>query len=178
MSGKYRLPARLRPKLARPMGRLFSEQEIRAGALAAAAKESGMVVSVGDRVTETLAELGRVPEVQIVDSRENRRDREPPVATHVELIRVRNPAGYITAEAIDGIRKAFHARKPVRVLVDGEEDLLALPAIALAPQSADIFYGQPGEGIVVVRAGPAAKTRNRELLKKMRAPAVRRAQRT
>jgi len=45
-----------------------------------------------------------------------------------------------------------------------EEDLLAIPVIALAPVSAIIFYGQPGEGIVVVKSDADSKSRNRELL--------------
>lgn len=173
MSGQYRLPEHLRSGLAKPMGRLFRREEIESGEFAAALRESAMVVSVGDRVTETLAQLGRSPDVQIVDSRENRKDREPPNAAHDELIRVRNPAGYITTDAIEAIRKAFQGRKPARVLVDGEEDLLAIPAIALAPVSADVFYGQPGEGIVMVRASAEAKARSRELLKEMGVPAIR-----
>jgi uncharacterized protein (UPF0218 family) len=155
------------------MGRLFTRKEIESGVLTAVLKEASVVVSVGDRVTETLAGLGRAPDVQIVDSKENRKVRSPPMATHEELILVKNPAGYITAGAMEGVRRAFHGRKPARVLVDGEEDLLAIPAIALAPTSADVFYGQPGKGIVMVRAGSEAKARSKELLKEMGAPPIR-----
>lgn len=162
----------MRKKLARPLGRLFSREEIESGVFAKAVRNSGMVVSVGDRVTEVLGEMGRVPDVQIVDARENRKAREPPDVPHGRLIRVKNPAGYITAEAIEGIKRAFEGKKPARVLVDGEEDLLAIPAVALAPLHADVFYGQPGEGIVMVRADASAKARDRALLAKMGAPAI------
>ena len=37
------------------------------------------------------------------------------------------------------------------IVVDGEEDLLALPAIALAPLTSVILYGQPDEGLVIVK---------------------------
>jgi uncharacterized protein (UPF0218 family) len=173
LSGQYRLPEELRSKLAKPLGRLFTRKEIESGLFAKTVEKSSMVISVGDRVTETLGGMGRVPDVQIVDSKENRKAREPPDVEHGPTIRVKNPAGYITADAIDGIRKAFGGRKPVMVLVEGEEDLLAIPAVALAPLSADVFYGQPGEGIVMVRADASAKARNRTLLAEMGAPAIR-----
>lgn len=172
MRGQFKLPEALRPKLAKPMGRLFTKEEIRSGDFAAAVRATRFVVSVGDRVTETLAEMGRPPDVQIVDSRENRKDRKPPRAEHANLITVKNPAGYITMEAIAGIKRAFSGKRPARVLVSGEEDLLAIPAVVLAPTSAGIFYGQPGEGIVMVVVSREAKARNKELLRQLGAPSI------
>lgn len=173
MSDGYPLPKELRPRLARPLGRLFGPKEIASGAFAKAVEKASMVVSVGDRVTETLGNMGRIPDVQIVDSKENRKAREPPNVPHSSLIRVTNPAGYITLDAIRGIREAFSGRKPARVLVEGEEDLLAIPALVLAPISAEVVYGQPGEGIVMVRASATAKSRNRALLKRIGVPPFR-----
>jgi GTP-dependent dephospho-CoA kinase len=172
LSEQFKLPDELRTKLAKPMGRLFTKAEIDGGEFGAAVRATKFIVSVGDRVTETLAEMSRPPDVQIVDSKENRKSRRPPKADHSELIRVKNPAGYITIEAINGIKRAFFGKLPSRVLVDGEEDLLAIPAIVLAPISSGIFYGQPGEGIVMVLASREAKARNRELLAELGVPPV------
>jgi len=36
------------------------------------------------------------------------------------------------------------------VYVEGEEDLLTLPVIVLAPESTAVIYGQPMEGLVIV----------------------------
>jgi hypothetical protein len=134
---------------------------------ARAVDQSSVVVTVGDRVTETLGMMGRVPDVQIVDGRENRVKRRPPDVPSSRTIHVRNPPATITKAAIRGIREAFRVKEPVRVLVSGEEDLLAIPAIVLAPMSAGIFYGQPGVGIVLVRVTRAAKARNRALMARM-----------
>lgn len=172
MSGQFTLPEKFRSKLARPMGRLFTEDEIAGGQFAGAVRATKFVVSVGDKVTETLSEMGRDPDVQIIDSRENRKDRKPPKGTYSQLIRVKNPAGAITDDATAGIRRAFNGKLPARVLVEGEEDLLAIPAIALAPAAAGVFYGQPGEGIVMVVANREAKSRNRALLEEMGAPPI------
>ncbi|MGP8125206.1 MAG: GTP-dependent dephospho-CoA kinase family protein [Nitrososphaerales archaeon] len=160
----YRLPEDLRTELAKPIGRLFPAAEVDGRAFANIVMEAPMVITVGDRVTETLGALGRVPDVQVVDSRENRKERTPPDVAYARRIKVENPPGTITEDAIDGIREALRGRKPVRVAVRGEEDLLAIPVIALAPVSALVFYGQPGEGIVVVKADAGSKSRNRAIL--------------
>lgn len=163
----YMLPEDLRTRLARPLGRLFSTEEVKGQSFAEVVREATMVITVGDRVTETLGARGRVPDVQVVDSRENRKERTPPDVAYARRIEVGNPPGTITEDAIEGIKEALRGQKPARVAVKGEEDLLALPAIALAPLSAAIFYGQPGEGIVVVRADAESKSRNRAILAEM-----------
>lgn len=173
MGATYRLPEEMRPKLAKPLGRLFDADELKSQAFSKLIGEVSLVVSVGDRVTETIGGMGRVPEVQVVDSRENRKNREPPNVPHARTIRVRNPAGTITQEAIDGIRDALRGEKPARVLVEGEEDLLAIPAVVFAPVSSAVFYGQPGKGIVMVRVTSGSKARNRALLSAMGSADVR-----
>ena len=164
MSKEYRLPVDLRPKLARPLGQFFSAEAVNSPAFSRLIKSSAIVIAVGDRVTDTLGNLGRVPDVQVVDGRENRRKRRLPDVPFAREVRVRNPAGTITREAIAGMREALDGEKPVRVLVKGEEDLLAIPAIALAPSGAKVVYGQPREGIVVISADAEAKRRNRRIL--------------
>jgi len=163
----YRLPERLRPRLAEPLGRVFSGEEAAGPEFEKLVKEAPMVVTVGDRVTDTLAKLGRVPEVQVVDGVERRIVRDLPKVGYARLLKVRNPAGTLTLEAITGMRAAFLGKKPVRVFVQGEEDLMTILAIAMAPVSAVVFYGQPGVGVVAVKANATAKARNRTILAKL-----------
>lgn len=167
MPDAYKLPERLRSRLAKPLGRFFTAEQVRGTAFAKLVAGSEMVVTVGDKVTETVFGLGRTPDVQVVDGMERRMKREPPDVPYVTLIRVRNPAGVLTKEAIVGVRTAFKGKKPARVLVDGEEDLVAIPVIAVAPAAAVVFYGQPGEGIVAVKAVASTKARNRAILAEM-----------
>jgi GTP-dependent dephospho-CoA kinase len=163
----YRLPIELRPTLTRPLGRVFTEEEVGGFEFKRLAREAPMVVTVGDRVTDTLGALGRTPEVQVVDGVERRQNRELPDVPYAILVKVNNPAGTVTADAIEGMRAAFRGKKPVRVKVDGEEDLMAMLAIAMAPVSAVVYYGQPGEGVVAVKVDATSKSRNREILAKM-----------
>lgn len=79
--------------------------------------------------------------------------------------RVRNPAASVTREAWDAIRLGLqHPEGPVRVVVEGEEDLLGIPCFLEAPEGAVVLYGMPNQGVVVVRVDAAFKTRVAALL--------------
>jgi len=174
----FRLPEGMRQKLAKPLGRVFRGEEVDSPEFERLVGESPFVVTVGDRVTDTIGALGRTPDVQVVDGIERRKRREPPKVAFSRLVEVENPAGALTMEAIEGMREAFVGTKPVRVLVEGEEDLMTILAVALAPVSAVVFYGQPGEGVVAIKADAVSKSRNREILAKMGIKGVRRASST
>ncbi len=163
----YRLPDDLRSKLAQPLGRVFAGEEAGGQEFQTVVRQAPMVVTVGDRVTDTLGALGRTPDVQVIDGVERRARREPPNVPYARMVKVKNPAGTLTQGAIAGMKEAFHGMKPVRVQVEGEEDLMAMLAIAVAPVSAMVFYGQPGVGVVAVKVNAVSKARNRVILAKM-----------
>ena len=167
MGRLYRLPEVMRAELGTPLGRVFSGEETNGPEFQRLVKESPIIVTVGDRVTDTIGSMGRTPDVQVVDGVERRIKRKPPSVPYARLVKVKNPAGTLTAEAISGMKQAFVGKKPVRVQVDGEEDLMAMLAIAMAPVFAMVFYGQPGVGVVAVRTDATAKARNRAILAKM-----------
>jgi uncharacterized protein (UPF0218 family) len=166
---QYLLTPELRRRLKRPLGRLFPSSEVRGEEFLALATGSSFVVSVGDRVSETFQEItGRPPEVFVVDGRERREVREVPNIPHAVTIRARNPAGGITRGALLAVKRAVAGAKPAMVLIDGEEDLLAIPAIIQAPLGAVVFYGQPLRGVVAIEVDEMAKGRARDLLEGMK----------
>ena len=167
MPRAYRLPEELRRTLAVPLGQVFDAKESAGVGFRRLVEEAPMLITVGDRVTETAGSLGRPPDIQVVDGLERRGRREPPNVAYIRLVEVKNPAGSLTEEAIAGMRKAFGGKKPARVLVEGEEDLMAMLAIGMAPVSALVLYGQPGVGVVAVKVNGVSKSRNRALLAKM-----------
>jgi uncharacterized protein (UPF0218 family) len=57
----------------------------------------------------------------------------------------------ISGDAMVVLQKALEAVPPVRVKVRGEEDLLALPLFIMAPRGSAVLYGQPLEGLVIVK---------------------------
>ena len=147
----------LRRRLKRPVGRLFPPTQVRGKEFLTILRSSPLVITVGDRVTETIQALGRTPDVQVVDQVERRVRREAPDVPYVRLYKAPNPAGSITFDSVVSVEHALAGDKPARVLIDGEEDLLAIPAIVLAAEGSSIFYGQPGQGVVMVTVEERAK---------------------
>ncbi|HUH99965.1 MAG TPA: GTP-dependent dephospho-CoA kinase family protein, partial [Nitrososphaerales archaeon] len=128
------------------------------------------IVTVGDRVTETLQEtMGRSPDVFVVDGLERRAVREVPQIAHASTLKAKNPAGTLTKGALKAMKRAVLGPKPAMVLIDGEEDLLTIPAVIDAPAGALVFYGQPLKGVVAVLVDERAKANAREILRKMSA---------
>lgn len=126
----------------------------------------GFLISVGDVVSKDLVEKGIDPNVRIVDGRIMRKDADVVHRRHRRTFRARNPPGMIGFPAWGAIRDAISCGGGL-VLIDGEEDLLALPAILEAPEGALVIYGQPNEGIVVVKVDKASKERARSLMEMM-----------
>ena len=142
--------------------------DVRGEEFLALVASASMVVTVGDRVTETLQEtMGKSPDVFVVDGMERRAVREVPQIAHGSVLKAKNPAGKITKAALAAVKKAFAGQKPVMVLIDGEEDLLTIPAVIEAPVGAVVFYGQPLEGVVAVKVDEKSKASAREILAQM-----------
>ncbi len=130
------------------------------------------LISVGDVTTFHLLEAGIFPDICIVDNRTKRQ----PVATHMSTrnmdkiykeVSVDNPAGIITDALIKTLCEAFASEKPLRIFVRGEEDLATLPVILLAPLGAVVLYGQPDEGVVLVKVTEEKKKEIRALFEKL-----------
>ncbi|RNJ73418.1 MAG: DUF359 domain-containing protein, partial [Thaumarchaeota archaeon S14] len=76
-------------------------------------------------------------------------------------------AGTIADSALAALREALAAPRPVRLTVDGEEDLLAVPLCEMCEDGTVVAYGQPGEGMVIVRVGDGPRARARRVMKMM-----------
>ena len=112
-------------------------------------KKPPCFATVGDYVTFYIMESGLNPDLAVVDHRVMRQDVEPFKFLR-EKVAVINPAGTIKAEAQRVLRDAITLKKRLGVVVEGEEDLLVLPLMAMMPIGSVIVYGQPREGMVVV----------------------------
>lgn len=163
-----RLPGYMRAALKEPLGVLIRERDVDRGAVSSMA--SSPVITVGDRTTERLLGWGLRVDLQIIDGAERRARRSPPpLPRGTAQERCSNPPGTVSDAAVESVRRALGSSSPVRILVEGEEDLLALPACALAPDGASLFYGQPGEGMVAVRVGPGVRRKTQKMMGAMRA---------
>ena len=124
------------------------------------------VTTVGDVVSRETHAAGIQVGLRIVDQMTLRKRISPVEIKAERTYRVKNPAGVITSEAWDTIREALKDREAV-IFVDGEEDLLAIPAVLESPDNALVIYGQPSEGLVVVTASPQKKSDVRKIMNRM-----------
>jgi GTP-dependent dephospho-CoA kinase len=128
-----------------------------------------LLVSVGDVVSKNLHQYGLHPLISIIDNISLRNQSVVPTEAHgEETIKVKNPQGTITKEAVDAVKEAIKRKKHVHIVVEGEEDLLTLIAIVYAPENAFIIYGQPHCGIVVAKATPERKAMTDRYLNDMK----------
>ena len=115
------------------------------------------VVSVGDTVSLNLHEYQIIPQVSIVDNQSMRKRIQPKTFANKTIVRVKNPQGTITLEAIRAVQVALQHKRQTQIVVDGEEDLLTLIAVLYAPENSLVIYGQPHRGIVIVKVTPQKK---------------------
>jgi len=109
-----------------------------------------IIISVGDVVSESMIKHGILPQVLVVDNRVMRKPITPIHADVNQTLYVKNPPGTLTDETWTVMREAIQGKR-TKVLVDGEEDLLTLVAVSCAPENSFVVYGQPHEGIVVIK---------------------------
>jgi uncharacterized protein (UPF0218 family) len=165
----YPLTPEIREKLKRPIGELVSNASITRDSLARFFDGSHMTSSIGDRTTEHLQELGFTPTLEIIDQMEQRSMRQAPkLTTERRILEARNEPGSISEDALAKLEEVLKILKKdpgakIRLVIEGEEDLLVLPVVARFPKNSVVFYGQPNEGLVIVSTRES-RERSREIL--------------
>ncbi|MDI3484240.1 MAG: GTP-dependent dephospho-CoA kinase, partial [Methanobacteriaceae archaeon] len=92
------------------------------------------------------------PHLAIIDNRVQRKTSKYKIRYDAKILKCENPPATITDELWTTIKEAIKSGDNHLIIVDGEEDLAVLPSIILAPTDAIILYGQPNEGVVLVKA--------------------------
>ena len=163
-----KLPDSLREQLKIPLGDLLLEKDATKQNIIKYLSNNSFVITVGDRTTEKMINFGLTPSVQIIDSQEKRVKRDPPKDENLSTeLRCDNPAAEITEQSIDAIKKAFSLKPPVRIVINGEEDLLVIPVCINAPKDSVVMYGQPNEGLVIVQITTEIRNKTQSLLDSM-----------
>ena len=124
------------------------------------------VVAVGDVVSRETIAAGIRVDLRIIDHTSMRKPTAPFHLRVKTTYHVRNPAGVITLESWETIKRAIKNEDAV-ILVDGEEDLLALPCIVESPSNSLILYGQPSQGLVVVNTNSTISQEASLILQRM-----------
>jgi uncharacterized protein (UPF0218 family) len=160
--------------LKKPFGELIKQEEISKQKINSLVKDSKVLITVGDATTEKIISFGLTPDLSIIDCVERRiRRTESKIlelksffltTTKFKQYQCKNPKGTITREAYITIKKILMKGEQAIIVIDGEEDMLALAVFALAPLDSVVFYGQPLEGVVSVKINAKIKNKSRHLL--------------
>jgi len=119
-------------------------------------KKFKKVITVGDYCSLTLPS-----DVKIFDGRiKRKRVKKLPKFS----LKSSNPSGTIQKEVWPILKKAIENNE--NVFIDGEEDLLVIPAVLLSEKNTAVVYGFPEKGVCLIEVAPQIKKILKELLRK------------
>lgn len=124
----------------------------------------GELVLVGDYVSLNFEKLN--PNISIVDGKAERKKIEPNRLEEIEgfCLKTENPAGRISEDAWNSVKESLVREEKVKLRVDGEEDLLGIPAMSLAPHGSMVVYGLRNEGSVLVEVNKKTREMMRSFM--------------
>lgn len=164
------LPQALREELRKPIGTVILgtedtlERTGRDVAIYIETLTPTLVITVGDIVTKTVP---LTPNIAIVDNRSRRHMLDYDETSNEGQVFVNKPGSIdqkLAHELHAQIRRQLEKKSNIRIRVEGEEDLLALPAILFAPLGSVVMYGQYDKGVVVTKVTEETKTRVKALI--------------
>ncbi len=135
-----------------------------------------VVAVVGDYVASLLFDMGVLPRLLVMDCRTLRSSYSRcPAVEELKLmgysiVRASNPPGGLTLDAAAAVWRSLRygeALSRTAVVVDGEEDLLALVALLSAPYGGLVAYGFPRLASVYVKSERAVRIIVRDVIRGM-----------
>nr|MDO8085300.1 DUF359 domain-containing protein [Candidatus Sigynarchaeum springense] len=100
--------------------------------------------SCGDVISRNLFKTDYFPDLVVVDRKTQRRDYEATFPQGYKRREVSNVTGGVTRAAWEAIAQAIASgERTIIEVTGGEEDLLLIPMVLLAPDGAIMAYGQP-----------------------------------
>lgn len=159
----------MKPEFKKPIGTLYpSISHVKD--LILSKGDKGLLISIGDVTTRKMLDEGIIPDIGIVDNIIEREPSDHKIRYNNVTLKTKNPSGTITDQLCKTIKESFSlvekAGYNVLIVVEGEEDLSAIPCIVMAPSGSLIFYGQPGEGVVLCEVDKM-KEKAEDLIKKL-----------
>lgn len=158
-----RVTEKLREELAVPFGRLYEGRGPELVRLIAEIRETDFLATIGDLVSLFTFQAGYQPDLVVIDFKTERRELGNSFESDImaflrdyRIVKVRNLQGHITEELVDALKSGI-AEGRTCVIVDGEEDMSALPLALLLPEGSVILYGIPSRGIAAYTVSEEGK---------------------
>lgn len=170
--GTLRMPDSLRPQLQKPLGEIISQEYSKKQI---SSHKDDIIITVGDITTETFFYCGIQPSLIIIDLHVERKPYQTlaqyKLPKKYDVMHVKSGPGFISKAALKALdlwKKGIRNRSRVAIVVEGEEDLMVIPVIAIAPIGSIVYYGSPPisgkEGLVEVIVTKEIKNRVKELI--------------
>lgn len=158
------LPEHLREELRKPLGGVY--KNIHQVIKLIKAVNPFMIIAVGDVVVDSLLINNIDPEVKIIDFKSRRKDffltqGEKDLLKQKKYI---NKPGTLNLITTDKLKKLIHDNNHSWLVVEGEEDLLTLPAILFAPLNSLVLYGHWQYGVIGIRITEKVKNKVSKLI--------------
>jgi len=166
----FTLPENERAAFRNPLGNIYSDSKDAVLTI----DKNVFVIAIGDIVSASLAQISRQAVISIVDGKTRRHALEKnsfSVFGQTKKLHTQNPPGTIAQQAVNTLQKALKnyqiTQQKQLVVVSGEEDLLAVPAILLSELNAVVVYGQFDKGVVVLEVTEQNKKIVKNLFEKL-----------
>jgi cytidyltransferase-like protein len=160
----------LRPTLQKPMGKIYKTTKQLLQSIKRL--KYPLLISIGDIITDSLLKGGINPDVKVIDHKSRRAKTNlfvklKPVQKGPSLINKPGTINLKIAEIIkEKIKLALYKKQKSWIVINGEEDLLALPAILFAPLNSLVLYGHWKHGIITVKVSEEIKKKVSIIIKK------------
>lgn len=174
------LPESLKRELRKPLGRVISsftslshdkKQKMTADSNSKLNSPQTNLITVGDVITYNFKQRGFFSTFSIIDGITRRKAlNNEYINSILEIAHLDAPnkKGTIQKAAIEALYSIFslgHKKAIKQLLIDGEEDLLTLVAVLLAPLGSHVWYGQQGVGAVDIHVSEKKKETVYNLIK-------------
>ncbi len=153
-----------------PFGVLVVEGNANKEVLEGFIKKADKIITVGDTTTEKFLKFNFIPDISVIDGKEKRKIKDTTTEYQVnEKIYCKNQPGELNEKIIDIIKDLTSKKNlgKIQIIIDGEEDLIALPLLMHAPDKWVVFYGQPNEGLVVAEINEEMRKKAKSIFNKV-----------
>tara|TARA_B100000902_G_scaffold16583_2_gene19930 strand:+ start:6829 stop:7836 length:1008 start_codon:yes stop_codon:yes gene_type:complete len=171
MMVEHIMPEILDDELKQPMGKLFSgphdNPSIAMELALQSISDNVKIIAVGDVTVFSLQVAKRDTWISVIDGMTHRKKWDQFELIKIDqnsVINAKNPPGMLTPSIFESCSKAISQSENVTIIVDGEEDLVPIPLILMAPLGTVLLYGQPNEGLVLREIDISTKSRARRFL--------------
>ncbi len=156
--------------LKEPFGILIKNDTINKESLNREIGRAHKIITVGDTTTEKLVLLGYIPDISVVDGKE-KRIKKPKIFEYPtdKILHFENKPGELNEHVIAQIVQLTQRKleSKIQFIIEGEEDLIALPFLMFSPDNWVICYGQPYDGLVIVRVNEESRKRAKLIFNKV-----------